>query len=189
MRNLSLRRVQYRNNYLISYCVYTAHIELKALYSSSQPECLEGARCIFDRCQFLSPCPPICSFLFLDHPPGDILTPDSSLLYLCLEWFNFVRKYNFDILEKNAEDRPDGVPLVTVCNHSSCLDDPCLWGKTYFSLIICLRNVFVRNYWQSLWISGEFPTGEKVFELFPTFQNSIRLFFGNVNILNIRTHV
>lgn len=125
------------------------------------------------------------------YTPGDILTltPDSSLLYLCLEWFNFVRKYNFDILEKNAEDRPDGVPLVTVCNHSSCLDDPCLWGKTYFSLIICLRNVFARNYWQSLWISGEFPTGEKVFELFPTFQNSIRLFFGNVNILNIRTRV
>ncbi|CAH3169949.1 unnamed protein product [Porites evermanni] len=44
-----------------------------------------------------------------------------------LEWFNSVRKYNYDILEKNAEERPDGVPLVTVCNHTSCLDDPCLW--------------------------------------------------------------
>ena len=72
-------------------------------------------------------------------------TPNSCLLYLCLEWFNFVRKYNFDILEKNAEDRPDGVPLVTVCNHSSCLDDPCLWGKTCFSPIICLGNVAARG--------------------------------------------
>ncbi|RMX43820.1 hypothetical protein pdam_00023094 [Pocillopora damicornis] len=45
-----------------------------------------------------------------------------------LEWFNSVRKYNFDVLERNAKDRPDGVPLVTVCNHTSCLDDPCLWG-------------------------------------------------------------
>ena len=60
-------------------------------------------------------------------------TPNSCLLYLCLEWFNFVRKYNFDILEKNAEDRPDGV-----------LDDPCLWGKTCFSPIICLGNVAAR---------------------------------------------
>ena len=49
-----------------------------------------------------------------------------------LEWFNSVRKYNYDILEKNAEERPDGVPLVTVCNHTSCLDDPCLWGKRMF---------------------------------------------------------
>lgn len=45
-----------------------------------------------------------------------------------LEWFNSVRKYNFDVLERNAKDRPDGVPLVTVSNHTSCLDDPCLWG-------------------------------------------------------------
>ncbi|CAH3159833.1 unnamed protein product [Pocillopora meandrina] len=45
-----------------------------------------------------------------------------------LEWFNSVRKYNFDVLVRNAKDRPDGVPLVTVCNHTSCLDDPCLWG-------------------------------------------------------------
>ena len=52
-----------------------------------------------------------------------------------LEWFNSVRKYNYDILEKNAEERPDGVPLVTVCNHTSCLDDPCLWGKRMFVTI------------------------------------------------------
>ena len=46
-----------------------------------------------------------------------------------------MRKYNYDILEKNAEERPDGVPLVTVCNHTSCLDDPCLWGKRMFVTI------------------------------------------------------
>lgn len=108
-------------------------------------------------------CSQICGFLFLDLPLGDIITPDSCLFYLYLEWFNFVRKYNFDILEKNAEDRPDGVPLVTVCNHSSCLDDPCLWGKTCFSLIICLGNVFTGNYWQLLRISfwGIFYWGKR----------------------------
>lgn len=98
----------------------------------------------------------------------------SALFYLCLEWFNFVRKYNFDVLEKNAADRPDGVPLVTVCNHSSCLDDPCLWGKTCFSLIICQGNVFAGNYCQSLCTLIFFwriSYMEKVFELFPTFQN------------------
>ena len=58
--------------------------------------------------------------------------PDSTfyiVIFLSIEWFNFVKKYNYDILERNAEERPDGVPLVTVCNHTSCLDDPCLWGK------------------------------------------------------------
>ena len=55
------------------------------------------------------------------------------LLFFILECFNFVKKYNFDILE-NAGERPDGVPLVTVCNHTSCLDDPCLWGKNAFSI-------------------------------------------------------
>lgn len=59
----------------------------------------------------------------------EILIP-SHMVLLILECFNFVKKYNFDILEKNAEERPDGVPLVTVCNHTSCLDDPCLWGKS-----------------------------------------------------------
>ena len=50
-----------------------------------------------------------------------------------------MRKYNYDILEKNAEERPDGVPLVTVCNHTSCLDDPCLWGKRIF-VTKCFRS-------------------------------------------------
>ncbi|KAJ7374469.1 hypothetical protein OS493_007576 [Desmophyllum pertusum] len=49
--------------------------------------------------------------------------------------FHFVKKYNFDILERSVEDRPDGVPLVTVCNHTSCLDDPCCVG------LMKMRNV------------------------------------------------
>ncbi|XP_044163309.1 tafazzin-like [Acropora millepora] len=49
----------------------------------------------------------------------------SSKIYL--ECFNFVKKHNFEILE-NAGERPDEVPLVTVSNHTCCLDDPCLWG-------------------------------------------------------------
>ena len=42
-----------------------------------------------------------------------------------------MKKHNFEILE-NAGERPDEVPLVTVSNHTSCLDDPCLWGKNIF---------------------------------------------------------
>ncbi|KAL9955860.1 hypothetical protein ACROYT_G037253 [Oculina patagonica] len=57
-----------------------------------------------------------------------------------LEWFNYVRKYNFDTLERNAEDRPDGVPLVTVCNHTSCLDDPCLWGLMKMRSVLNTRK-------------------------------------------------
>ncbi|XP_068730053.1 tafazzin-like [Montipora capricornis] len=61
----------------------------------------------------------------------------SSKIYL--ECFNFVKKYNFDILE-NAGERPDGVPLVTVCNHTSCLDDPCLWGLMKSKIILNSRK-------------------------------------------------
>lgn len=110
---------------------------------------------------------PFASFnLFFWLSSRDKFTLVSSLFYLCLEWFNFVRKYNFDVLEKNAADRPDGVPLVTVCNHSSCLDDPCLWGKTCFSLIICQGNVFTGNYCQSLCTFQEFPTWKKSLNCF-----------------------
>ena len=128
---------------------------------------------------------PLAALSFFLLSSRDKRTLGSSLFYLFLEWFNFVRKYNFDVLEKNAADRPDGVPLVTVCNHSSCLDDPCLWGKTCFSLIICQGNVFAGNYCQSLCtliFFEEFPTWKKSLNCF--LLSKIEEIFGDVNILN-----
>ena len=42
---------------------------------------------------------------------------------------NTTHIYNGDALVKSME-RPEGVPLITVCNHTSCLDDPLVWGAT-----------------------------------------------------------
>ncbi|KAH7947739.1 hypothetical protein HPB52_015420 [Rhipicephalus sanguineus] len=43
-------------------------------------------------------------------------------------WFNTVNVYNKEILIDAIENRPKDVPLITVCNHHSCLDDPFIWG-------------------------------------------------------------
>ena len=39
-----------------------------------------------------------------------------------------VQTKNLDKLRKAVLDRPKGTPLVTVSNHSSCIDDPVIFG-------------------------------------------------------------
>lgn len=41
--------------------------------------------------------------------------------------------YNRDVLINALENRPPGVPLLTVANHHSCADEPLLWGKARIS--------------------------------------------------------
>ncbi|XP_023218748.1 tafazzin-like isoform X1 [Centruroides sculpturatus] len=43
-------------------------------------------------------------------------------------WLNNVVVYNRHVLIDAIENRPENVPLITVSNHHSCLDDPMLWG-------------------------------------------------------------
>ena len=48
--------------------------------------------------------------------------------------------YNRDVLIDALENRPPGVPLLTVANHHSCADEPLLWGKiqiSSFSIPFC----------------------------------------------------
>ncbi|XP_031551042.1 tafazzin-like [Actinia tenebrosa] len=58
---------------------------------------------------------------------------------LWLKWLNTVRVHNQITLDQCTADRPDGVPLVTVSNHYSCLDDPLMWG------ILKLKVLFSRE--------------------------------------------
>lgn len=44
------------------------------------------------------------------------------------DWLNKFEVYNREILYNALDKRPADRPLVTVCNHNSCLDDPLIWG-------------------------------------------------------------
>ncbi|EEC03268.1 phosphate acyltransferase, putative [Ixodes scapularis] len=61
-------------------------------------------------------------------------------------WFNTVNVYNKEVLFNAIENRPKDVPLITVCNHHSCLDDPFIWGEErkspcVYSLMKYLRGL------------------------------------------------
>eukprot|EP01135_Chromosphaera_perkinsii_P001579 Nk52_evm49s207 gene=Nk52_evmTU49s207 len=45
-----------------------------------------------------------------------------------LKYFANVRTHNLDTLCEYVCYRKEGQPLLTACNHHSCLDDPLLWG-------------------------------------------------------------
>ena len=69
-------------------------------------------------------------------------------LFLISEWANHFQDYNLASLEALIDNRPEDTPLITVANHQSCLDDPCLWGKVFKSWIWIL--------WQSNMLQVEF---------------------------------
>ena len=55
------------------------------------------------------------------------------------------------MLNKYVDERPPEIPLITVSNHTSCLDDPMLWGKKpkrfHFELesLKYLYNILIQN--------------------------------------------
>lgn len=56
---------------------------------------------------------------------------NSCFLFSCfvfIDWLNTFHVHNREILIDALDNRPKGTPLITVCNHHSCLDDPLLWG-------------------------------------------------------------
>ena len=50
-------------------------------------------------------------------------------IFLFSDLMNTTKIHNLDRIKSAIFSRPSGVPLITVANHESCIDDPCLISK------------------------------------------------------------
>ena len=57
----------------------------------------------------------------------------SQVYIFLLGLFQQVQTKNLDVLHEVVVKRPSGTPLVTVSNHTSCLDDPVIWGMYWIN--------------------------------------------------------
>lgn len=75
--------------------------------------------------------------------------------------FNSTLVHNAETLIGLVQSRPPGVPLITVSNHMSTLDDPLLWGFKGFPSLdhklarwvlaaedICFKNAFLSYFFR-----------------------------------------
>lgn len=56
------------------------------------------------------------------------------------EWLNRTKVYNKNILHEAIASRPQNRGLVTVSNHTSCIDDPLLWGEHWHGTKLIIDN-------------------------------------------------
>lgn len=71
-----------------------------------------------------------------------VLAAVGTFSKLWIDWLNKTRIYNHQTLKNAVELREAGRGLVTISNHTSCLDDPLMWGILKYRHLLfsaCLR--------------------------------------------------
>ncbi|KAK7486720.1 hypothetical protein BaRGS_00022004 [Batillaria attramentaria] len=91
-----------------------------------------------------------------------VMAAVGSFSKVWIEWLNKSKVHNRQMLTDTVESRPPDRGLVTVSNHSSCMDDPLMWGVLKMRCLLsnsCMRwtpaaeDICYTNKWHSWFFS------------------------------------
>ncbi|KAK9503999.1 hypothetical protein O3M35_010447 [Rhynocoris fuscipes] len=71
---------------------------------------------------------PKCGQLLWNFSSLITISAVGTISKVIINWLNVSRIHNLTYFNESFENRPQRIPLITVSNHYSCVDDPAIWG-------------------------------------------------------------